>query len=53
MSDMTNYHCIFHFSPFSLSIQACAKYIGNLLGFNENLDLKEKFNTAFWVLSTR
>ena len=25
----------------------------NLLGFTENLDLKYKFNVAFWLFSTR
>ena len=33
--------------------QSYAKYIRELLGFTENLDLKEKFNLAFWLFSTR
>ena len=34
-------------------LQSCAKYVGDLLGFTENLDLKQKFNGAFWLISTR
>ena len=34
-------------------LQPKAKYIGNLLGFTENLGLKRKFNVAFRLFSTR
>ena len=34
-------------------LQSFAKYIWNLLGFTENIDLKYKFNVAFWLFSTR
>ena len=37
----------------SLELQSRAKFIENLLGFTENLDLKKKFNVAFWQFSTR
>ena len=32
-------------------LQLCTKYIGNLLGFTEKLDLKQKFNVTFWLFS--
>ena len=34
-------------------LQFYAEYIWNFLGFTENLDLKWKFNVAFWLFSTR
>ena len=34
-------------------LQSCAKYIRNSLGFTENPDFKQKFNGAFWLISTR
>ena len=34
-------------------LQSFAKYMWNLLGFTENLDLKYKVNVAFWLFSTR
>ena len=34
-------------------LQSFGKYIWNLLGFTENLDLKYKFNVAFSLFSTR
>ena len=33
----------------TFNLQSCAKDIVNLLGFIENLDLKEEFNVAFWL----
>ena len=36
-----------------LMLQSCAKYIGKLLDFTENLDFKYKFNAAFWLYSSR
>ena len=33
--------------------QYFAKYISNLIGFNENLDFKGNFNVAFWLFLTR
>ena len=37
-----------------IKLQSRTKYIGILLGFdNENLDLKKKINTGFWLFSTR
>ena len=34
-------------------LQQHAKYNRDLLDFTENLDLKRKFNVAFWLFSTR
>ena len=34
-------------------LQSCGKYIGNLPGSTENLDLEKKFNIAFWLFLTR
>ena len=36
-----------------LATQSFAKYIWNLVRFTENLNLKWKFNVAFWLFSTR
>ena len=33
-----------------LNLQPRARYIGNLLGSTENLDLKRNFNVAFWFV---
>lgn len=49
------YNIIYSLSPFVLLfschinyLQCFAKYIWNLIGFTQNLDLKENYNVAYW-----
>ena len=38
---------------FKTDLQSCEKYIGNLLNFTGNLNLKKKFKVAFWLFLKR
>ena len=44
---------LFRYTFNNVCLQSRAKYIGNLVGSTENLDLKRRFNVDFWLFSTR